>query len=163
MTQAKQITTQKPVGLTEKAAWQIGVRKTIDIPFNIVWDFMVSSQGIANWLGDVGDKDLQLNVSYKTKEGTEGVVSLITHQSHIRLTWRKRNWRNTSALQVRIIPVGNKTTISFHQDNLNDAEQRERMREYWQAVIDKIEKTLTAKIIHNEKFKRNSEGIQHDD
>src|SRR5262249_42891128 len=118
MTETTQIKAQKPVGLTKNAAWQIGVRKTIDFPFNEVWDFMVSSKGIINWLGDVGGKNLQLNVSYKTKEGTEGIVSLITHQSHIRLTWRKRNWQNTSSLQVRIIPYGNKTTISFHQDKL---------------------------------------------
>ena len=143
MIQTTQIKTQSPVGLTKHAAWEIGVRKTIDFPFNVVWDFMVSSKGLANWLGDVGNQNLELNVAYKTKEGTEGMVSLITQHSHIRLTWRKRNWQNTSSLQVRIIPSGNKTTISFHQDKLKDDIQRERMREYWQAVIDKIEKTLT--------------------
>jgi uncharacterized protein YndB with AHSA1/START domain len=134
-----------PEELVKDAAWQVGVRKTIDVSFNIVWDYMVSCHGIANWLGDVGKNNLQLNVSYETKEGIEGIVSLITHPSHIRLTWRKRNWDNTSTLQVRIIPSGSKTTISFHQDKLNDVKQRERMREYWQAVIDKIEKALTIK------------------
>ena len=145
MVQTKEIRTKIPAGLTKHAAWEIGVRKTIAFPFHQVWDFMVSSKGIANWLGDVGNKNLELNVGYKTKEGTEGTVSVIMQHSHIRLTWRKRNWQNTSSLQVRIIPSANKTTISFHQDKLKDAVQRERMKEYWQAVIDKIEKTLTAK------------------
>jgi len=146
MTQTKQIELQTPVGLTKDAAWQIGVRKTIEVPFTIVWDFMVSGKGLANWLGDMGKKGLELNVPYKTNEGTEGIVRVMTHRSHIRLTWKKRNWNNTSSLQVRIIPSGDKTTISFHHDNLGDAGQRETMREYWQAVIDKIEKSL---IINN--------------
>ncbi|MCW3117023.1 MAG: ATPase [Chitinophagaceae bacterium] len=133
------------VGLTEDAGWQIGVRKTIPASFNEVWDFLFSDKGLSTWLGNTQKDALVINASYKTKEGTGGIVRLLTDHSHIRLTWKKKDWKNVSLLQLRIIPAKNKTTVSFHHEKLQDAQQRKEMKTHWDVVMEKISQQLIAR------------------
>ena len=74
----------------------------------------------------------------KTKEGIEGKVTIFKPYSHIRLTWKPKNWTTFSSLQIRVIDSKGKSTISFHQDKLLDSQQRAEMKIYWSKVIAKI-------------------------
>jgi hypothetical protein len=41
---------------------------------------------------------------------------------------------------VRTIPTGARTTISFHQEHMPDADARERRREHFAAAMDALER-----------------------
>ena len=40
------------------------------------------------------------------------------------MSYNKPEWENSSTLQIRFIPLKNKTTISFHLEKIKDLEQR---------------------------------------
>lgn len=132
---------ETPVGLTKDAGFQIGVRKTIDYSFDKVWNFFFSDEGVKIWLGNLVT-EVGIKKHYKTEEGIEGQINLFKLHSHIRLTWKRKDWENFSMLQIRIIRAKDKTTISFHQDKLLDEQQREEVKTYWEEKINRIEKLL---------------------
>lgn len=132
----------KVIGQTKNAGFQIGVRKTFAVPVETVWNFLFSEAGLSTWLGNISLENFELGKSYKTKEEIEGKVNVFKSNSHIRLTWKPKHWSNTSALQIRVIPSKEKTTISFHQDKLLDSKQRDEMKKYWDEVIVKIENEI---------------------
>src|SRR5438045_3464024 len=113
MTEIEQIQTQSLAGISGNAVNRIEVRRVIAVTFRMNWEFMISSEGIANWLGDIGKRKLEPHVAFTTAEGIEFNIGLLTHQSHIILAWRKRDWQINSVLQVSLVPSGNKTTIIF--------------------------------------------------
>lgn len=134
----------KIVGETKDSGFQFGLRKTFNMPYEEVWDFMFSADGLKIWLGSLAN-ELAEKVHYKTKEGIEGEIRLIKENSHIRLTWKKKGWDNVSQLQVRIMKNEGKTVISFHHDHLLDVNQRSEMDVHWNKVMEKISKELENK------------------
>ncbi len=132
----------KVIGQTKDAGFQIGVRKTFAVDAETVWKFLFSEKGLSTWLGKINLENLELGKPYKTKEEIEGKVNVFKPNSHIRLTWKPKHWANTSALQIRIIPSKEKTTISFHQDKLLDSKQRGEMKKYWEEVIEKVKNEI---------------------
>ncbi|MFC4874711.1 SRPBCC domain-containing protein [Negadavirga shengliensis] len=134
--------TAKQVGLTKDVGWQFGLRKTFPYPQEWLWDFMFSDKGLAIWLGRLEGK-LEVKKKYRTKEGIEGLVRVFTPYSHIRMTWKEKNWDNTSTVQVRVMGNQEKATVSFHQEKLVDNGQREEMKTYWNKKMKGIEKELT--------------------
>ncbi len=132
----------KVVGQTRDAGFQIGVRKTVAVPAETVWNFLFSVAGLSIWLGKMSLENFELGKPFKTEEEIEGKLSVFKPNSHIRLTWKPKHWTNTSALQIRVIPSKVKTTISFHQDKLLNSRQRDEMKKYWDEVIVKIENEI---------------------
>jgi uncharacterized protein YndB with AHSA1/START domain len=132
----------KEVGETKDAGFQIGVRKTFAAPIETIWNFLFSEKGLLIWLGKIGLENFQLGKQYKTERQIEGKVNVFKLNSHIRLTWKPKQWTNTSALQIRVIPSKEKTTISIHQDKLLDSKQRDEMKKYWDKVLEKIENEI---------------------
>ena len=132
----------KIIGQTKDAGFQIGVRKTFAVPVELAWEFLFSSKGLSTWLGKLTIEDFELGKPYKTKEGIEGEVNVFKPYSHIRLTWKPKDWTNTSSLQIRVIDSKGKSTISFHQDRLLSSKQRDEMKTYWSKVIEKINSEL---------------------
>lgn len=130
------------VGQTKNAGFQIGVRKTWPISINGAWDFLFSDEGLEIWLGKLMTNKLGLNKTYITEDGTEGKIKIVKPLSHIRLTWKKKNWTNMSTVQIRVINAKDKTTISFHQEKLLDNAQRVEMKNHWTNIIDKLSKKL---------------------
>jgi hypothetical protein len=59
------------------------------------------------------------------------------------MKWQKAGWMNASILQIRVIELGKKATISFHQDKLQDAAQRAEMQLFWAAALDKLAAMLS--------------------
>jgi uncharacterized protein YndB with AHSA1/START domain len=118
---------QQVTGQTKDTGFQIGVRKTYPVSAEAAWDFLFSDEGLASWLGNVKATDIDTDKAYKTKDGTEGKVLVFKPLSHIRMSWKKKEWKNTPTLQVRLIRVNDKATISFHQEKLTDSTQRKEM------------------------------------
>jgi hypothetical protein len=135
---------EKPIGLTKNSGWQFGLRKTFPYPQEYLWAFMFSDEGLNIWLGTL-EKELEVKKTYKTKEGIEGFVRVYIPFSHVRMNWKKKNWKNASILQVRVIGNHEKTMISFHQEKLLNANQREEMKLYWNEKMTEIKNTITAK------------------
>jgi uncharacterized protein YndB with AHSA1/START domain len=131
-----------PTGLTKGAGWQVGARRTFEIKLQQAWDMLTSPEGVKIWLGDSPGIEFKKGARYKTLQGTSGVMRVVNPGNHLRLTWQSSGWSNASTLQVRLIPNGEKTVISFHQEKLLDASQRQSMRQHWLGVLDQIQALL---------------------
>jgi len=135
----------KTVGLTKGAGFQIGVRKTIALPPQQAWEFLFSDEGIKLWLGEFEPSEFELKKNFRTEAGITGKLNLLKPYSHVRLSWKKPSWHNTSSLQLRVIDNKGKSTISFHQDKLLNSGQRQEMEEYWDNVISRIDLAIQQK------------------
>ena len=131
-----------PTGLTKDAGWQIGSRRTFEVSLQQAWDMLTSPEGVKIWLGDAPGIEFKKGARFKTTQGTCGVIRVVNPGNHMRLTWQPAGWDNVSTLQVRLIPNGKKTVISFHQEKLLDANQRQSMRQRWLGVLDQIQALL---------------------
>ncbi len=131
------MSTKKVIGQTKSTGFQFGLRKTFSISPESAWDALFAPRGIDIWLGELPEA-LELKKSFVTQNGISGLVRVFKPNSHIRLNWKRPDWENTSTLQIRIIPNGDKTTISFHQEKLLDANQRLEMKKHWNAVLDQL-------------------------
>src|SRR5690606_9346927 len=119
-------TPEKPVGLTRDAGWQFGLRKTFPFSQKYLWDFLFSEQGLKLWLGEL-EEALSIKQPYRTQQGIEGTVRVFNPYSHVRMTWKKKEWQNVSTVQVRVMGSNEKAVISFHQEKMADSIQRDEM------------------------------------
>ncbi|MGP7817326.1 SRPBCC family protein [Niallia sp. 01092] len=130
------------IGQTKSVGFQVGVRRTFPISQEKAWEFITSEEGLNLWLGESTSIILKTGQKYITKTGT-GEIRVVKPLQQLRLTWKKEEWERPSTVQVRIISkVSNKTTISFHQENLSDKNVREEMKLYWEKVLEGIRERL---------------------
>lgn len=126
------------VGKTADVGWNIGVSRTLPYPAETVWDFLVSREGVAIWLGPGVELPREKGAEYETASGTVGEIRSYVENDRVRLTWRPDDWDHDSTVQVRLSGSGAKTTLRFHQEWLSDAEEREEQRAYWQDVTERV-------------------------
>jgi uncharacterized protein YndB with AHSA1/START domain len=136
------------VGLTQSAGYEIGARRIMPLTLPAAWDLITSKEGLRAWLGEVrgwtaAQGGVEAGHHYQTRDGAEGEVRVVNPRENLRLTWRPKDWPAPSAIQVRVIPSGRKTVISFHQEHLPGAETREQMRARWQKALDDLEALVT--------------------
>lgn len=133
----------RPVGLTQDAGYQIGVRRTLDIALADAWDLLLSPEGRAAWLGAADDLDFTKGAAYTLADGTTGELRVFKPHSHLRLTWQPPGWARPSTIQVRVIPAKNdRTTIAFHQEHLPDGGAREDRRAHFKAALDELQRLI---------------------
>ncbi|GFN30264.1 SRPBCC domain-containing protein [Paenibacillus xylaniclasticus] len=126
----------KPIGQTKAAGFQVGVRRTFPLPLEAAWQLISSAHGIKVWLGSTALTGLQAGETYVTADGITGEIRVVNKAENVRLTWQPKSWSKPSTLQIRTIASGSdKTTISFHQENLADAAVREEMKARWEQVL----------------------------
>ena len=101
-----------PVGKTKDAGWEIGVSRTVPLPPEEVW---ARIEDTAAWLGEAAD-DVR---------------------SNRRLDRIRVGWRGT-IVQVAIAEATSGTRVTFHQERLPDADERERQRAHWRGVLDRL-------------------------
>jgi uncharacterized protein YndB with AHSA1/START domain len=114
------------VGKTADVGWNIGVSRTLPYPAEVVWDFLVSREGVTIWLGPGVELPREPGAEYETANGTVGEIRSFADGDRVRLTWRPSDWDHDSTVQVRLSGTGAKTTLRFHQEWLADAEEREQ-------------------------------------
>ncbi|NOU84743.1 SRPBCC domain-containing protein [Paenibacillus sp. LMG 31460] len=132
--------TNKPVGLTASVGFQIGVRRTLPFFQEEAWELLTSTRGRKLWLGDLATFELVKGHKFVTQEGTTGEFRVVKPLEQLRLTWQPAGFPNTSTLQIRLMPAASpgKITISFHQEKLDSAEQREEMKVHWEEVLSRL-------------------------
>lgn len=130
--------TENTTGLTKDAGYEVGVSKTYQVSLHEAWNYMFSYEGIKIWLGYKGLPVWKKGQEYTTKTGTYLCVRMYNELSHARLAYKRKDWENTSTLQVRLIAAKTGSTISIHQEKLTDAGQREEMRLHWEKVLSKV-------------------------
>jgi len=132
---------ENQIGKTKNVGFQFGIRKTFSVSTKKVWNFLFSENGLKIWLGKL-KSELEIKKEYETENGTKGFVRVFNANSHIRLNWKPKNWKNMSIIQIRVIGYQEKTTIAIHQEKLLNSEQREEMKEYWNEIMRKIENEI---------------------
>jgi uncharacterized protein YndB with AHSA1/START domain len=125
------------VGKTKDAGWEIGVSRTVPFPSEAVWRLLTSKRGTAIWLGAGATLATEKGKPYEAADGTSGEVRSFRPLDRIRLTWHPTGGHE-STVQVAISGDGPKTRISFHQERLASAEERDRQRAHWSDVMDEI-------------------------
>ncbi|BBU38901.1 MAG: ATPase [Bacillaceae bacterium] len=132
-----------PVGVTKDAGVQIGVRKTIKVEQEKVWDYLTSPQGLPLWIGDVSEFRLQKGYEFKSKEGICGKLTVVLPFRKLRMKWKLPEWEKPSRLQLYLLPTDSgKTTIAIHQEMLDDVYVRELMRRFWADKLEQIKNYL---------------------
>jgi uncharacterized protein YndB with AHSA1/START domain len=127
-----------PVGQTKDAGWEIGVSRTLPVSVDEVWRVLTGDDGVAVWLGEGVVLQPTKGAPYETDDGTVGEVRSFRPLDRVRLTWQPADWDHDSTVQVAVRGDGSKTMLRFHQERLADADERERQRAHWQAVMDQM-------------------------
>lgn len=128
----------RPTGKTEDVGWQVGARRTFDVHPDRAWEFLISTKGLAVWLGEGMEVELSAGDEYRLVDGTKGKVRVLKPGSHIRLTWQPPGWERPSTIQMRVIPKGERCVVAFHQEHLPDGGAREARRAYYLEVLDQL-------------------------
>ncbi|MBO9730630.1 MAG: SRPBCC domain-containing protein [Chitinophaga sp.] len=131
-----------PVGLTSSQGWEMGIRRTFPISIHQAWELLFTPPILGVWLDNNANIAFQKGDSYTTSNGIHITVTAVTTTKVIRMKWQRENEPTASILQIRVIPVKEKTTVSFHQEHLQNEADRERMKAYWENVLDKISEQI---------------------
>lgn len=134
----------REVGLTRDVGWQIGVSRTLAVPLDAAWDLLVSPSGLAVWLGDDVSAPLASGDTYTTRDGTTGEVRSVRPRDRVRLTWRPPGRARPATVQVALVARPSGCSVRFHTEHLESAAERERMREHWRTVLDRLEDALAS-------------------
>ncbi|WP_336774174.1 SRPBCC domain-containing protein [Paenibacillus sp. MMO-58] len=130
---------EKIVGKTASAGFQIGVRRTLPISPEKAWTFLTSAEGLRLWIGNVKNLAIEVGETFHSAEGIAGEWRIVKPLQQLRLKWTKPGWEKPSTLQIRLISGHpEKTTVSFHQENLDHAATREQMKLYWEDVLNEM-------------------------
>jgi hypothetical protein len=101
-----------PVGKTKDAGWQIGVSRTVPLTPEEVWSRI---EDTAAWLGEPAEDVRSFRPLDRIRVGWKGTI-----------------------VQVAISRAKTGTTVVFHQERLAGADERERQRAHWSAVLDRL-------------------------
>ena len=131
--------TERPTGHTKGVGWEIGVSRTVPFPIDDVWDFLTSTAGAAVWLGAGVQRLEEPGAAYETEAGTAGEIRSVRPHDRVRLTWRPVDWDHESTVQFTVTSAAeDRTRVTFHQERLADAAERERQRAHWKGVMDAL-------------------------
>ncbi len=122
-------------GLTKDAGWQLGIRRTLPVSPEELWDHLLGD-GLPLWLGDtvLGDK----GASFTTPDGGAGEIRGRQEGRKVRLVWRPAGADHETTIQVTVTPAASGATLGIHQERLLGPDERERMLVHWRSVIDAI-------------------------
>ncbi|WP_188067447.1 SRPBCC family protein [Brevibacillus brevis] len=129
----------KIVGQTAATGFQVGVRRTMPITPEQAWAFLTSSEGAKLWLGHVSNLTFSEGETFTSSDGISGQFRVVKPFRQFRLKWSMKDWEKPSTLQIRLISdKPDRTTISFHQENLVHENTREQMKLHWEEVLNEI-------------------------
>lgn len=141
---SKSSTSNKVVGLTASAGFQVGVRRTLPISPEQTWEYLTSAEGLKLWIGTVSPLSFHVGETFQSTEGISGQFRVVKPYQQLRLRWEKREWGEPSTLQIRLLSNNpDKTTISFHQERLDNPLTREQMKLHWEGVLAAIREHIT--------------------
>lgn len=134
---------KRVVGQTAGTGFQVGVRRTVAAGADEAWRLLTSPEGVRAWLGEVRGLRLEKGETYQAAGGATGEVRVISPGSHLRITRRPEGWPRASTIQVRVMPAaGGKTVLSFHEEHLPGAAERQERRAHFEAALDELRRRL---------------------
>lgn len=134
---------KRPTGKTKDAGWQIGVSRTIAADLDTAWDYLISPQGLATWLGTGVETPPGTGQMYRTNDGTTGEIRSVRKRDRVRLTWQPADRRKPATVQIALTSAATGCTFRFHTERLDSTEEREAMRAHWRTIADIVESELT--------------------
>lgn len=133
---------KRVLGQTASTGFEVGVRRTLPIAAEDAWQLLMSPEGVGTWLGGKVPR-WEKGEKYALKDGSAGEVRVFKPGSHLRVSVQPAGWPRASTLQVRVMPSGEqKTVISFHQEHLPGAAEREERRKFLEAALDTLQKRV---------------------
>lgn len=127
-------------GQTADVGFNVGVQRRVTMTPEDAWRLVTSPEGVRAWLGDVRGFALEKGAAYTADGGAAGVVRVAKPGSHLRVTRHPPGWPRASTIQVRVIPAGEKTTLSFHEEHLPGAAEREERRRHFEAALGELQR-----------------------
>ncbi|MGG4456225.1 SRPBCC family protein [Brevibacillus porteri] len=135
---------RKIVGQTAATGFQVGVRRTMPITPEQAWAFLTSSDGMKLWIGHVSNLTFSEGETFTSSEGISGQFRVVKPFWQFRLKWSMKDWEKPSTLQIRLLSdKPDRTTISFHQENLDHENTREQMKLHWEEVLNEIRQKVS--------------------
>jgi uncharacterized protein YndB with AHSA1/START domain len=125
-------------GQTAEVGFEIGVSRTVPLPAGEVWRRLTSPDGVRVWLGDGASLRFETGEPYRISDGTTGEVRVVVAGDRLRITRRPDGWARPATIQIRLAPKGEKTVVTFHEENLPGADEREARRAHYQAALVEI-------------------------
>ncbi len=130
---------ERPVGLTKDVGFQVGARRTLPVPLERAWSYLLSAEGQRLWLEAQTPLRWESAEPYRLEDGTTGEVRVFRDGSHLRMTWHPPGWPRASTIQVRVIAKDDRSVVAFHQEHLPDAGARAQRRAHFLQVLDELE------------------------
>ena len=81
---------------------------------------------------------------HRFPDGTTGEVRGHQHHRRLRLTWLPPDAEHDTTIQFTVQPVATGTALSFLQERMRDADERERRLVHWTGVVDRLVGDLDA-------------------
>jgi uncharacterized protein YndB with AHSA1/START domain len=130
---------RRVLGQTQDGGFQVGVSKTIHASPDAIWKQLTSSRGLRAWLGEKPPRALRENARYTLGDGASGEIRIVKPGRQLRLTWQPAGWERPSTIQVRVTPKGEgRAVLSFHQEQLPDAEARVERRAWFRSAAAEL-------------------------
>lgn len=125
-----------PVGLTLDAGWELGVRRTLPVPFEECWAVLID-EWLPRWL--MVDAVPQM-VGAPLRQGLRSVgrVTGCHVGTRVRVRWDQPEAADETVFQVTLLPAATGTTIALHQERLSSAEERERLLAHWTRALERL-------------------------
>jgi activator of HSP90 ATPase len=118
--------------------FQVSVSKIFAVNTEKMWEFLLSEEGIAVWLGKFPIEDFEIQKTFITEEGIEGRLTVFVPNCHIRLKWKPKHWQKSSIIELRVTNRKGRASVVFHQTGFFEIEKLEEMRTYWKNIISKM-------------------------
>lgn len=129
---------KRAVGQTAAAGFNVGVQRTWPVSADEAWRLLTSAEGVQAWLGGAPPR-WEKGEAYRLRDGSSGEVRVFNPGSHLRITWQPEGWPRPSIIQVRVTPAGErKTVVSFHQEHLPGAAERDERRRFFEAAFEAL-------------------------
>ncbi len=128
-------------GQTKDAGWEVGVKRTVAAPVDVVWKFLLGD-GLPLWLGNT-TLTYERGDAYETDDDIRGQILSFTDGMRIRLSWQPGEWDHDSTLQLTVREAESGTTIGFHQERLSGREERKIMLGHWKDVVQQLDDALS--------------------
>lgn len=125
-------------GQTAEVGFEIGVSRTVPLPADEVWRRLTGPDGVRAWLGDASALRLEAGEPYHLPDGTTGEVRVAVAGNRVRITRRPDGWARPSTIQIRLTSKGEKTVVTFYEENLPDADEREARRAHYREALERI-------------------------
>ncbi|MBL8134127.1 MAG: SRPBCC domain-containing protein [Anaerolineae bacterium] len=128
---------EKPVGLTKNQGWEIGVRRTLPLGEAKAWRMIMHALGLSSGEGP-DEPNHEVGATFTTADDVHVEIRSCAPSSLIRMKWQPGNWQVSSTLQIRVLPAKKGSTIAVHHEGLQNAQQREAMRQHWTALLESL-------------------------